>query len=64
MEELKFFHCRYITNEDLSNATYCGHATAEGTSWCAFHLDRVRAPEVAVAPPLAPMFRRAKQPQT
>jgi hypothetical protein len=64
IDALTPFHCRYITNYDLSNATYCGHPTAEATSWCAFHLDRVRAPEVAIAPPLAPTFRRARQPQT
>jgi hypothetical protein len=65
IDALTPFHCRYITNEELSNATYCGHPTAEGTSWCAFHLDRVRAPEVvAGAPPLAPSFRRVRQRQT
>jgi len=42
--ELRSFHCRYITNDDLSDATYCGCDTAEGTSWCAFHLERVRLP--------------------
>ena len=44
MDQLKFFHCRYITNDDVREPTYCGRHAVEGTSWCAFHLARVRAP--------------------
>jgi len=59
MEQLKFFHCRYITNDDLRNPTYCARDTAEGTSWCAFHLARVRGPlpadEIPLVPAMAPV---------
>jgi hypothetical protein len=44
MDQLKWFHCRYITNDDLQYSTYCARRTVESTSWCAFHLGRVRAP--------------------
>jgi len=54
MDQLKFFHCRYITNDDLRQPTYCAHDTVEGTSWCAFHLARVRAPLPADESPLVP----------
>ena len=54
MEQLKFFHCRYITNDDLRNPTYCARESVEGTSWCAFHLARVRAPLLADEIPLMP----------
>jgi hypothetical protein len=54
MDQLKFFHCRYITNDDLREPTYCGRVTAEGTSWCAFHLARVRAPIRPDDVPLVP----------
>jgi hypothetical protein len=54
MDQLKFFHCRYITNDDLREPTYCGRITAEGTSWCAFHLARVRAPVSSDDVPLVP----------
>jgi hypothetical protein len=62
MEQLKFFHCRYITNDDLRQPTYCARDSAEGTSWCAFHLARVRAPlpadEVPLVPAMAPVKSR------
>jgi hypothetical protein len=54
MDQLRFFHCRYITNDDLREPTYCGRVTAEGTSWCAFHLARVRAPVRPDDVPLVP----------
>jgi GcrA cell cycle regulator len=54
MEQLKYFHCRYITNDDVRDATYCGCRTVEGTSWCAFHLARVRALVPPDEVPLAP----------
>jgi len=53
MDQLQFFHCRYITNDDLTEPTYCGRLTVEGTSWCAFHLARVRAPLPLEQVPLA-----------
>jgi len=59
IEQLRFFHCRYITNDDLSHATYCARDTAEGTSWCAFHLARIRAPlpadDIPLVPAMAPI---------
>jgi hypothetical protein len=55
MDQLRFFHCRYITNDDLREPTYCGRTTAEGTSWCAFHLARVRAPVRSDDVPLVPL---------
>jgi GcrA cell cycle regulator len=58
IDQLERDHCRYITNEDLREATYCGHRTAEGTSWCAFHLRRVRGPALIPSPPLAPALHR------
>jgi hypothetical protein len=54
MDQLRFFHCRYITNDDLREPTYCGRVTTEGTSWCAFHLARVRAPVRSDDVPLVP----------
>lgn len=54
MDQLRFYHCRYITNDDLREPTYCGRITAEGTSWCAFHLARVRAPVRSEDIPLVP----------
>lgn len=57
MDQLQCFHCRYITNDDVSEATYCGRCTVEGTSWCAFHLARVRAPVPPEDVPLAPSGR-------
>ena len=63
LEQLKFFHCRYITNDDLRQPTFCGHDTVEGTSWCGFHLARVRAPlpadEIPLVPALAPIKSQA-----
>jgi hypothetical protein len=62
IEQLKFFHCRYITNDDLRQPTYCARDTVEGTSWCAFHLARVRAPlpadEIPLVPGMAPVKSR------
>jgi hypothetical protein len=60
MEQLKFFHCRYITNDDLRHPTYCACDTAEGTSWCGFHLARVRAPLPADDIPLVPAMAPVK----
>ena len=60
MEQLKFFHCRYITNEDLRHPTYCARDTGEGTSGCAFHVARVRAPLPADEIPLVPAMAPAK----
>ncbi len=54
MDQLRFYHCRYITNDDLREPTYCGRITAEGTSWCAYHLARVRAPVRSEDIPLVP----------
>ena len=62
MDQLQFFHCRYITNDDVREPTYCGRFTTEGTSWCAFHLARVRAPvppeDVRLAPSKPSQVRR------
>ena len=63
MDQLRFFHCRYITNDDLRDPTYCGRTTAEGTSWCAFHLARVRAPVRSDDVPLVPSLVRLGQSQ-
>ncbi len=63
MDQLKFFHCRYITNDDVREPTYCGRNTVEGTSWCAFHLARVRAPVPSGDIPLVPSVARARQQQ-
>ncbi len=63
IDQLRFFHCRYITNDDLRDSTYCGRTRAETTSWCDFHLARVRAPVRSDDIPLAPSFARARQPQ-
>ena len=57
---LEAHHCRYITNDDLSHATYCGHNAVTGTSWCAFHLERVR--EVVVVEASPPLVAAATQP--
>ena len=57
MDQLQFFHCRYITNDDVREPTYCGRLAVEGTSWCAFHLARVRAPVPPEDVPLAPSER-------
>ncbi len=59
MDQLRFFHCRYITNDDMRAPTYCARSTAEGTSWCDFHLARVRAPIRSDDIPLAPSFAHA-----
>jgi hypothetical protein len=64
MDQLKFFHCRYITNDHVREPTYCGRHTVEGTSWCAFHLARVRAPVPSTDVPLVPSLARTRQPQT
>jgi hypothetical protein len=61
MDQLKFFHCRYITNDDVREATYCGRNTVEGTSWCVFHLARVRAPVPSADVPLVPEPHQAMQ---
>jgi len=53
MDQLRFYHCRYITNDDMREPTYCGRNTVDGTSWCGFHLARVRAPQTADESPLA-----------
>jgi hypothetical protein len=53
IDQLGAEHCRYITNDDLSRATYCGHRGVNGTSWCSFHLGRVSEPP----PPLVPAVR-------
>lgn len=58
LDQLEEYHCRYITNDDLRQATYCGRRTAEGTSWCALHLQRVRRLEPVASPPLVPGRRR------
>jgi hypothetical protein len=60
MDQLRFFHCRYITNDDLREPTYCGRTTADGTSWCAFHLARVRAPVRPDDVPLVPLPARTR----
>jgi hypothetical protein len=57
MDQLQFFHCRYITNDDVREPTYCGRLTVGGTSWCGFHLARVRAPVLLENVPLAPSER-------
>ena len=54
MDQLKFFHCRYITNDDVKEPTYCGRNTVAGKSWCTFHLARVRAPVPSGDVPLVP----------
>ena len=63
MDQLKFFHCRYITNDDLRQPTYCARESVEGTSWCTFHLARVRAPlpadEFPLVPAMAPVKSRS-----
>jgi len=41
IDELQPCNCRYITNDDVKNARYCGHETFRGSSWCLFHLHRV-----------------------
>jgi hypothetical protein len=64
MDQLKFFHCRYITNDDLREPTYCGRTTAEATSWCAFHLARVRAPVRPDRVPLVPSLAGAGHSQS
>jgi hypothetical protein len=64
MDQLRFFHCRYITNDDLCKPTYCARTTADGTSWCAFHLARVRAPVRPEDVPLAPSPANSRNPQS
>lgn len=57
IDQLQDFHCRYITSEETADATYCGHATFKGSSWCAFHYGRIftaRMPATNQKP-----FRRA-----
>jgi hypothetical protein len=61
MDQLQCFHCRYITNDDLREPTYCGRHTVGGTSWCVFHLARVRAPVPPEDVPLAPFQRSQSQ---
>ncbi len=63
MDQLRFFHCRYITNDDLREPTYCGRTIAEGTSWCDFHLARVTAPVRSEEIPLVPLPARIRQVQ-
>ncbi len=63
MDQLRFYHCRYITNDDLREPTYCGRITAEGTSWCGFHLARVRAPVRPDDVPLLPSPAGARHSQ-
>lgn len=41
LDQLHPFHCRYITNDDMAHATYCGHSTHNGTAWCSFHHARI-----------------------
>jgi hypothetical protein len=36
--------CRFITNDDLANATYCGHAVDGETSWCPHHRLKLQPP--------------------
>ena len=53
IDQLGPWHCRYITNDDLARATYCGRLTVGTTSWCAFHLERVKTP-LDLTPPRSP----------
>ena len=63
IDDLKFFHCRYITNDDMQSPTYCGRDTVAGTSWCAFHLARVRLPVPPDDVPLVPSIARTTSPR-
>ena len=46
--------CRFITNEDLANATYCGNPVDGGCSWCAHHRMILQPPKGWIAPANAP----------
>lgn len=51
--------CRFITSDDLANATYCGIPADDGCSWCAYHRLILQPPKGWVAPSHAPKMAAA-----
>jgi uncharacterized protein YbjT (DUF2867 family) len=66
LADLRFGMCRAIVAGTGADALYCGHTTADGSSWCAHHRARyvVAAPErkrgaMGVDPLRADIMRQA-----
>jgi GcrA cell cycle regulator len=54
MKDGRPVECRFITNDDLANATYCAHPVDSETSWCRHHRLRLQPPKGWIAPAMAP----------
>lgn len=46
--------CRFITNDDMANATYCGHPVDTETSWCPHHRLKLQPPKNWLGPKYTP----------
>ncbi|SHJ71850.1 GcrA cell cycle regulator [Bradyrhizobium lablabi] len=54
MKDGRPVECRFITNDDLTDARYCGHAVDSETSWCPHHRLKLQPPRGWIAPAMAP----------
>lgn len=48
--------CRFITNDDMTTALYCGHPVDFATSWCPHHRMKLQPPKGWIGPKYVPQI--------